>query len=107
VGQVILGILSLIMRGVFLLAAAIFFASLMVVALLVLVLWLLRALWARLTGNPISPWTFAFHRHSAWQRFYPRARSDPSAPRADGDVIDVEIKDVSEIKEIKEIKARE
>jgi hypothetical protein len=97
VSQVIGTILSLIMRGVFLLAAAIFFASLLVVAVFVLVLWLLRALWARLTGQPVSPWTFQFRRQGAWQRFYSSSAPDPSTSRADADVIDVQSKEVKEI----------
>ena len=103
VTQVIGKIFSLIMRGVFLLAAAIFFASLMVVAVFVLVLWLLRAAWARLTGQPVSPWTFQFRRQGVWQHFYSNPGPDPSAPRADADVIDVQIREVKEIRETREI----
>jgi hypothetical protein len=98
---VIQGIFSLLMRGVFVLAAAIFFASLAVVAVLLLALWLLRALWARLTGKPVSPWTFDFNRQAVWQRFYPASGQGGAASRTDADVIDVEIKEVTETREIK------
>ena len=85
------------MRAVFLLTALIFFASLALVASFLLVLWLLRALWARLTGQPVSPWTFQFRRHATWQDFRPGAGSAVAPPRANADVIDVEIKEVREI----------
>jgi hypothetical protein len=93
-------IFGLLMRGVFLLTALIFFASLALVAVFVLVLWLLRALWARLSGQPVSPWTFQFKHHATWQDFRPGSGSTVSPPRADADVIDVEIKEVREIREI-------
>ncbi len=99
--QVIQGILSLIMRGVFMLAAVVFFASLALVVALLLALWLLRALWARITGKPVSPWTFQFNRQALWQRFHPAPGPGSAASRTDADVIDVEIKDVSEVREIK------
>ena len=83
------------MRAVFLLTALIFFAGLLLVAVLVLVLWLVRALWARLTGQPVSPWTFQFRRHATWQDFRPGAGS--AVPPARADVIDVEIREVREI----------
>ena len=95
--QVIGKIFGLIMRAVFLLTALIFFASLALVAVLVLLLWLLRALWARLTGQPVSPWTFQFKRQTGWPSFYTGPASQPSTPRVDADVIDVEIREVKGI----------
>ena len=94
-------ILGLIMRAVFLLTALIFFAGLLLVAVLVLVLWLVRALWARLTGQPVSPWTFQFNRQALWQRVYPASGQGSATSRADAEVIDVEIKEVKELREIK------
>jgi len=83
---------------VLLLAGLIFVASLLVVALLVLGLWLLRALWAKLTGRPISPWTFQVNRQAMWQRFY-RPPAPGAAPRRDdADVIDAEVKEIKESK---------
>ena len=93
--EVIGKIVGLLMRGVFLLTALIFFASLALVACFLLVLWLLRALWAGLRGQPVSPWTFQFRRHATWQDFRPGAGS--AVPPARADVIDVEIREVREI----------
>ena len=94
-------IFGLLMRGVFLLTALIFFASLALVAVFVLVLWLLRALWARVSGQPVSPWTFQFNRQALWQRVYPASGQGSATSRADAEVIDVEIKEVKELREIK------
>lgn len=84
------------MRVVLLLAGLVFMASLLAVGLLVLALWLLRALWAKLTGQPISPWTFQVNRPATWQRFYRSPASGAPTRRDDGNVIDAEVKEIKE-----------
>ena len=96
--QVMRTILGVIFRVVLLLAGLVFLASLTVAALLLLVVWLLRALWAKLTGQPVLPWTFRVDRQAMWQRFYRAPGRGPSAQRDDSNVIDVEPKEPQEIK---------
>jgi hypothetical protein len=101
-------IFGFIFRVVLLLAGLVFMASLLAVALLFLVLWLLRALWARLTGQPVSPWTFQINRQAMMSRFYRSSGQGASSARRDSsNVVDVEIKEVTEIAEIREIKPPE
>lgn len=92
-------IFGVLFRVVLLLAGLVFLASLLVAALLLLAVWLVRALWAKLTGQPVLPWTFRVDRQAMWQRFY-RAESGrgAAARRDDSNVIDVEPKEPGDIK---------
>jgi hypothetical protein len=100
--QLVRSVLGLILRVGLLVAGLVFFLSLLAAASLLLMVWLLRALWARLTGQPVSPWTFKVNREAMWNRFYrapgqrPTAHtgSGPSPRRDDSDVIDVEPKEI-------------
>jgi hypothetical protein len=60
-------------------------------ALLLLVLWALRALWAKLTGRPVQPPVITVLRRAQWARFY-RARG--AAQAGETDVIDVAARQV-------------
>lgn len=91
-------IFGFLVRVFLLLAGLIFMASLLAVALLVLVLWLLRALWAKLTGQPVSPWTFQVNRQAMWQRFYRSQESGGQPRRDDANVIDAEVKEIKDSK---------
>lgn len=80
-----------LLRTLLVLMGLIFALSLLAVALLLLALWGLRALWARLTGRPVQPLAITILRRAQWQRFY-----RPAAARTDeADVIDVESRQVS------------
>ena len=92
--QVVSQVFSLILRVALLLAGLIFVLSLLLVAGLLLSVWLVRALWARLTGQPVSPWTFQVNRQAMWGRFYPSGRPGAAVPRDDSNVIDVEPKQI-------------
>ncbi len=94
-------IFGFFVRVVLLLAGLIFMASLLVAALLVLVLWLLRALWAKLTGQPVRPWTFQVNRQAMWQHFYRQPGRDAAPGRDDSNVIDAEVKEIKEVREDK------
>lgn len=84
-------IFGLLLRTALLLLGLVFALSLLTVALGLLALWGLRALWARLTGRPVQPLAFTILRRAQWQRFY----RPGAAPRADdADVIDVESRQV-------------
>lgn len=84
--HVIKVVFRLLLRAVLLLMGLVFLASLAAAVVLVGVWWLVRALWARLTGQPVQPLAFTFVRQAQWERFYRRG----GAARADdADVIDV------------------
>jgi hypothetical protein len=79
-----------LLRLLLALAGLVFLASLLAVALLLLLVWGLRALWARLRGRPVQPLVFTVLRRAQWERFYrPGAASSPAE-----DVIDVEARPV-------------
>ncbi len=93
-------LIGLVLRVLLLFMGLLFFASVMAAALLLLVLWLARAAWCKLTGQPVAPWTFHVRSRSRWQSFYRSAgqwpRPGAAAGRAAGnagDVIDVEVKE--------------
>lgn len=95
-------VLGFLFRFVLWLASLVFFLSLLAAGLVILLVWLLRALWAKLLGRPVSPWTFQVNRQAAWQGFYrQQAGRGPAGFRrddvvddnvVDADVIDVEPK---------------
>lgn len=71
----------------------VFFLSLLAVACVLAAIWGLRALWAKLTGQPVTPWVMPLHAASSWasmaqraggfagmQRKEPAADEEPSAP---------------------------
>jgi len=99
--DMLLKLLGFVVRVGLLLAALVFFASLMVAGLLVLMVWLLRALWAKLTGQPVSPWTFQMNRQAVWQRFNQGGFGQPggAAPKPDN-VVDVAASDVTEVTDV-------
>jgi hypothetical protein len=87
-------VFGFVFRVVLVLVGLVFMASLFAAALLVLVVWLLRAAWARLTGQPVRPWTFQVNRQAMWNRFYRAPGGGRPPQRDDSNVIDVEPKDV-------------
>lgn len=82
-------------RLILLIAGLVFLASLMVLGLLLFAAWLVRALMARLTGQPVTPWVFKVNRQAQWSRFY-QASDRGNAPQEASDVIDAEVKEVKE-----------
>jgi len=99
--DVLLKLLGFVVRVGLLLAALVFFASLMVAGLLVLMVWLLRALWAKLTGQPVRPWTFQMNRQAVWQRFNQGGFGQPGgAAHSPDNVVDVAASDVSEVTDV-------
>lgn len=93
--DVLLKLLGWVVRLGLALAGAVFFVSLLAAGLLVLGVWLLRALWAKLTGRPVSPWTFQMKR-PMWQRSDPHGRARPGGA-APGDVVDAEVTDITDV----------
>ena len=82
----------------FVMAWLVFFFSLMAAGLLLLALWLLRALWAKVTGQPVRPWVFQMSRRPPWQQAHPGSGAG-RAP-ASADVIDAEARDVTVVTDV-------
>jgi hypothetical protein len=100
--DLLLKLLGFVVRVGLLLAGLVFVASLMAAGFVILILWLLRALWAKLTGQPVSPWTFQMNRQAMWQRFNQRGfgqQHGEAAPRPDN-VVDVEVTDVTVVTDV-------
>ena len=97
----LLKLLGFVLRVGLMLAGLVFFASLLAAGLVILILWLLRALWAKLTGHPVSPWTFQVNRQAMWQRFNQGGFGQPgrAAPKPDN-VVDVEATDVTTVTDV-------
>ena len=93
-------VVGLIVRVAMLVAGLIFLASVLAMALILLGVWLLRAIWAKLTGRPVNPWVFQMDRQAMWNRFYRppgqgRGPGQTAAQRREhADVIDAEVMDV-------------
>ena len=90
--------MSFVLRVILLAAALVFAASLAVAALVLLLLWSLRALWARLTGRPVTPFVVRMDPRGGFGRVWRPQQStpDPAAERPSRarieDVTDVEPK---------------
>lgn len=87
---------SWVFRLSLLVAALIFLLGLLFAASVLLVLWLLRALLAKLTGQPVQPWVFKMHQSDLWQRAY-RASAPGARGRSSAEVIDAEVTEISEV----------
>jgi flagellar biosynthesis protein FlhB len=84
--------------------ALVFVASLLVVLALMAGAWGLRALWARLTGQPVSPWVMRVNPGAGWSRVFRAgdrwqpaarpARGHSSSTRDLADVTDVQAKEL-------------
>ncbi len=88
-------LLGWVVRLGLLLAGLVFFASVLAAGMLLLLVWFLRALWAKLTGRPVSPWTFQMNRH-----FYQRAQGQQAQAADSGNVVDAEAKDVTVVTDV-------
>jgi hypothetical protein len=82
----------------------VFAASLLLVVGVLAVLWGVRALWSKLTGQPLAPWVMRVHPSAGWRRASKAAsRWQPAAPptgagsrggRELADVTDVQAKEI-------------
>lgn len=89
--------MTFLLRLFLLLAGLLFAASLAVAAVLMLGLWGVRAVWAKLTGKPVLPFIIRIDPRAGFGRMYRQAEQASRTPRADsvpgrkiGDVTDVE-----------------
>ena len=84
-------VFRLLLRLIVLAMGLVFMALLLMLALGLLGWWLLRALWARLTGRPVAAWQFDFRRYVSRYPFQGTGRR-PAEDVVDVDVIDVDVK---------------
>ncbi len=62
----------------------VFFLSLLAAAAVLALVWGVRALWARLTGRPVTPWTMRMDPREGWSTVYrSTARWTARSGRAD------------------------
>ena len=92
--DVVTGVIRWVLRLVVLAMGVLFFLSLLAAAAVLAVVWGLRALWARLTGRPVTPWVMRMDPRTGWSTVYrSTARwtaQRPEQPRRDDrDVTDV------------------
>ncbi len=95
-------IFKFLVRALLVVLGLVFAASLIIVMLVLLVLWSLRAVWCKLTGQPVNPFVMRMNPRAGFESVLrPRAdrsesSSDASAskPQRSGmdDVTDVQIK---------------
>ncbi len=86
-----------VLRMVLFAAGLVFAASLLVFVIAIALLWSLRAVWARLTGQPVTPWVMRVDPREGWRKVYRAGQSDhaQAVPRKRDtlkDVTDVEVK---------------
>lgn len=92
---------NILVRLVLLVAGLVFAASLLVAIVLMVVAWSLRYAWARLTGQPVSPFVVHIDARDGFNRMYRRpgqGAPPPAEPTRTGrrelaDVTDVEPKE--------------
>ena len=90
-------LLGWVVRFGLLLAGLVFFASVIAVGMLFLGVWLLRALWAKVTGQPVRPWVFQMNRRPPWQQAH---QSGPGRAQSAADEIDTKARDVSVVTDV-------
>ena len=74
------GLTRWLIRAVLLAAGLVLFLSLLAAAMVLALVWGLRAVWARLTGRPIVPWRMRVDPRSGWRTVY-RSSTRWTAPR--------------------------
>ena len=76
-------ILRFLLRVLLVAAGLVFAASVLAAFVLLLALWSVRALWARLTGRPVTPFVMRMGSGSAFAAMMRRAPPASRTPRAD------------------------
>ena len=64
------GLTRWLIRAVVVVAGLVMFLSLLAAVLVLALVWGLRALWARLTGRPVMPWTMRVDPRTGWSTVY-------------------------------------
>ncbi len=74
------GLARLVLRLVVIAGAVVVVLSVLAAAMLLAIVWGARALWAKLTGQPVMPWAMRMDPRSGWSTVY-RSTARWSAPR--------------------------
>ena len=64
------GLTRWLVRARLFVSGVVLFLSLLAAALLLGLVWALRALWARLSGRPSVPWVMRFDPRDSWSTVY-------------------------------------
>ena len=104
VADFVTSVARFLVRAVVLAMGLVFAASLLLVVVALAFLWGLRALWAKLTGQPLSPWVMRVNPGTGWSRAsqaasrWQSAAQQPKSRAAGGrdlaDVTDVQAKEL-------------
>ena len=86
-----------VLRVVLFAAGLVFAASLLAFVIIFAMLWGLRAVWARLTGQRVTPWVMRVNPRDGWRKIYRAGQgsgAEPTPRKRDtlNDVTDVEVK---------------
>ena len=80
------GLARFVVRLLLVVVGLVFFLSLLAAALVLALVWGLRAAWARTTGRPITPWTVRIDPRAGWSSVYRSGarwnRTDAAQPTA-------------------------
>ena len=80
------GLARWMLRLLLLAMGVVFFVSLLAAALVLALLWGLRALWARVTGRSVTPWAMPIDPRAGWSSVYRSGarwnRTDAAQPTA-------------------------
>ena len=64
------GVVGLLLRVIVIAMGLVLFASLLVAAMMLALVWVLRAGWARLTGRPVTPWVMAVDPRTGFSKVF-------------------------------------
>ena len=74
---------NFLLRAALLSMGLLFAVSLALAVLLLVALWLARAAWARLTGQPVTPWVMRFDPRAGFERYRAAAERSTGPSAAD------------------------
>jgi hypothetical protein len=104
VADFVTSMVRFLVRVVVLAMGLVFAASLLLVVVALALLWGARALWAKLTGQPLTPWVMRVNPNTGWSRASQAASRWKSAARPPNgragtgrevaDVTDVQVKEL-------------
>ncbi|MPM90324.1 hypothetical protein SDC9_137445 [bioreactor metagenome] len=81
--ELLSGLVRLVLRLVIIAGAVVVFLSVLAAALLLALVWGARALWARITGQPVMPWAMRMDPRAGWSTVYRSTARWSAAPRGD------------------------
>ncbi len=104
-------VLRLLLRLVLVAVGVVFFLSLLAAALVLALMWGLRALWARLTGRPVTPWATRIDPRAGWSSVYRSSTrwraAAGTAPEAPQEPLPVHLRPLPGADEVTDVQPRE